>query len=161
MCGEIGSKVSLVNQPDDNSISSIIQKIKDLRRQVKNLENSTGHNAFLFQEQLEKGNKARLELKEDIQSSSNNISLKIELPRCSTPIPDGKVLCLSNELHNTILSNAEVEDTYIFKDIPRLEEWQNFSNEEEYNNMELMKKIDMFKEDFDIPDEYISARLHS
>ena len=27
--------------------------------------------------------------------------------------------------------------------------------------MEFMKTIDMFKEDFNIPDEYISARLHS
>ncbi|MBW0535956.1 hypothetical protein O181_075671 [Austropuccinia psidii MF-1] len=27
--------------------------------------------------------------------------------------------------------------------------------------MEIMKTIDMFKEDFNIPDEYISARLHS
>ncbi|MBW0509679.1 hypothetical protein O181_049394 [Austropuccinia psidii MF-1] len=27
--------------------------------------------------------------------------------------------------------------------------------------MELMKTIDMFKEEFNIPDEYISARLHS
>ncbi|MBW0584696.1 hypothetical protein O181_124411 [Austropuccinia psidii MF-1] len=109
MCEEIGSKVTLVNQPDDNSISSIIKKIKDLRRQVKNLENSTGHNASLFQEQLERGNKTRLELKEDIQSSSNHISLKIELPRCCTPIPDVKVLFLNNDLHNTIFSNAEVE----------------------------------------------------
>ncbi|MBW0534388.1 hypothetical protein O181_074103 [Austropuccinia psidii MF-1] len=27
--------------------------------------------------------------------------------------------------------------------------------------MEFMKTIDMFKEEFNIPDEYISARLHS
>ncbi|MBW0527465.1 hypothetical protein O181_067180 [Austropuccinia psidii MF-1] len=31
----------------------------------------------------------------------------------------------------------------------------------EYNHMEFIKKIDMFKEDSNIPDEYISARLHS
>ncbi|MBW0499578.1 hypothetical protein O181_039293 [Austropuccinia psidii MF-1] len=49
----------------------------------------------------------------------------------------------------------------IFKDIPRLEEWPTFSGEGQYNNIEFMKTIDMFKEDFNIPDEYISARLHS
>ncbi|MBW0470071.1 hypothetical protein O181_009786 [Austropuccinia psidii MF-1] len=48
-----------------------------------------------------------------------------------------------------------------FKDIPILEEWPTFSGVGEYNNMEFIKKIDMFKEDFNIPDEYISARLNS
>ena len=45
----------------------INKQLKDLRIKVQNLENPTGHNAALFQEQLEKSDKARLELKEDIQ----------------------------------------------------------------------------------------------
>ncbi|MBW0565309.1 hypothetical protein O181_105024 [Austropuccinia psidii MF-1] len=130
ICARIESKVTLLNQPDDNSISFITRKLKELRIQVQNLENSTGNKAALFPEQLEKSDKERLELKEDIQSSINNISLKNELPR-----------------H--------------FKDIPKLEEWPNFSGEGEYNHMEFMKTIDIFQEDFNIPDEYISARLHS
>ncbi|MBW0555753.1 hypothetical protein O181_095468 [Austropuccinia psidii MF-1] len=48
-----------------------------------------------------------------------------------------------------------------FEEIPRLEEWATFSGEGEYNHMEFMKTINMFKEDFNIPDEYISTRLHS
>ncbi|MBW0537443.1 hypothetical protein O181_077158 [Austropuccinia psidii MF-1] len=100
-------------------------------------------------------------IKEDIQSSINNTSLKIELPRQSTPILDRNVLNLNNDLHHTISSNAEVDTAFSLKDIPRLEEWPTFSGEGEYNHMEFMKTIYMFKEDFDIPDEYISARLHS
>ncbi|MBW0569831.1 hypothetical protein O181_109546 [Austropuccinia psidii MF-1] len=136
-------------------------QLKELIIQVQNLENSTGHNAALFQEQLEKSDKARLELKEDIKSSINNISLKNDFPRQSTPILDINVLNLNNDLHHTISINAEVETACNFKDIPTLEEWPTFSSEGEYNHMEFMKTVDMFKEDFNIPDEYISARLHS
>ncbi|MBW0546328.1 hypothetical protein O181_086043 [Austropuccinia psidii MF-1] len=161
ICARIESKVTLLNAPDDNSISFITRQLKELIIQVQNLENSTGPNAALFQEQLEKSDKARLDLKEDIQSSINNISLRNYLPRQSTPIPDRNVLKFNNDLHHTISSNEEVETACNFKDIPRLEEWPTFSGEGEYNHMEFMKTIDMFKEDFNIPDEYISARLHS
>ncbi|MBW0542683.1 hypothetical protein O181_082398 [Austropuccinia psidii MF-1] len=161
ICARIESKVTLLNQPDDNSISFITRQLKELRIQVQNLENSTGQNTALFQEQLEKGDKARLELKEDIQSSTNNISLENEFPRQSTPILDRNVLTLNNDLHHTISSNAEVETACNFKDIPRIEEWTTFSGEGEYNHMEFMKTIDIFKEDFNKPDEDISARSHS
>ncbi|MBW0530201.1 hypothetical protein O181_069916 [Austropuccinia psidii MF-1] len=156
----IDSKLTLLNQPDDNSISFITRQLKELIIQVQNLESSTGHNAALFQEKLEKSDKSRLELKEDIKSSINNISLKNDLPRQFTPILDRNVLNLNNDVHHTISSNAEVETACNFKDIARLEEWPTFSGEGEYNHMELMKTIDMLKEAFDIPDEYISARLH-
>ncbi|MBW0539466.1 hypothetical protein O181_079181 [Austropuccinia psidii MF-1] len=161
ICARIESKVTLCNQPDDNSISFITRQLKELRVQVQNFENSTGHNAALFQEQLGKSDKASLELKEDIQSIINNISLKNDFPRQSTPILDRNVLNLNNDLHHIISSNAEVETACNFKDIPRLEEWPTFSGEVEYNHMEFMKTIDMFKEDFNIPDEYIIAILPS
>ncbi|MBW0537512.1 hypothetical protein O181_077227 [Austropuccinia psidii MF-1] len=108
-----------------------------------------------------KSDKARLELKEDIQSSINNVSLKNDFPRQFTSIIDRNALNLNNDSHNTISRNAEVETACKFKDIPRLEEWPTFSSEGEYNYMEFMKTIDIFKEDFNIQDEYISARLHS
>ncbi|MBW0569131.1 hypothetical protein O181_108846 [Austropuccinia psidii MF-1] len=153
ICSIIESKVTLLNQPDDNSISFIARKLKELRLQVENLKNSTGHNAALFQEQLEKSDKARMELKEDIQSIINNISLKNDFPRQSTPIFDRNVLNLNNDLRHTISSNEEVEIAYKFEEIPRLEECPTFSGEGEYNHMEFIKRIDMFKEDLKIPDE--------
>ncbi|MBW0587552.1 hypothetical protein O181_127267 [Austropuccinia psidii MF-1] len=161
ICARIKSTVTLLNQPDDNSISFITRQLKELRIQFQNLENSTGQNAALFQEQLEKSDKARLELKKDIQSEINNISLKNELPRQSTPIIDRNVLNLNDDLHHAISSNADVDTACNFEDIPRLKEWPTFSGEGEYNDMDFMKTIDMFKEDFNIPDDYISDRVHS
>ncbi|MBW0510121.1 hypothetical protein O181_049836 [Austropuccinia psidii MF-1] len=152
ICAKIVSKVTLLTQPDHNSISVITRQLKELRIQVKNLENLTGHNAALFQEQLEKSDKARLQLKEDIQSSINYISLKNDFPRYSVPILDRNVLNLTNDLHHTVLTNAKVETACNFEEIPRLEEWPTFSGEEEYNHMEFMKTIYMFKEDFNISD---------
>ncbi|MBW0565817.1 hypothetical protein O181_105532, partial [Austropuccinia psidii MF-1] len=149
------------NKENILSFAQNCARLKELRIQVQNLENSTGHNAALFQEQLEKSDKARLELKEDIQSSIKDISLKNYLPRQSTPILDRNVLNSNNDLHHTISSNAEVETACNFKEIPRSEEWPTFSGEWEYNHVEFMKTIDMFKEYFSIPGEYISARLHS
>ncbi|MBW0574469.1 hypothetical protein O181_114184 [Austropuccinia psidii MF-1] len=119
ICARIESKVTLLNQPDGNSISVITGQSRELKLQVQNLENSTGHNAALFQEQLEKSDKARLELKEDIQSSINNISLENELLRKSTPILDRNVLNWNNYLHHTISSN-DVETACNFKHIPKL-----------------------------------------
>ncbi|MBW0585991.1 hypothetical protein O181_125706, partial [Austropuccinia psidii MF-1] len=108
------------------------------------------HNAALFHEQLEKSDKERLELKDDIQSSINNISLQNELPRQSTPILDKNVPNLNNDLHHTISSNAEVETACNFEDIPKLDEWPTFRGEGENNHTEFMKTIDMFKEDYNI-----------
>ncbi|MBW0578022.1 hypothetical protein O181_117737 [Austropuccinia psidii MF-1] len=161
ICARIESKVTLLNQPDDDPISFMTKQLRELRIQVQNLENSTGHNTDLFQEQLEKSDKARAVLKEDIQSSINNISLGNELPKHSTPILDRNVLNMNNYLHNTISNDAEVDIACNFKHIPRLEEWPTFSGKGEYNHMEFIKTINMFKEDVNIPDEYISARLHS
>ncbi|MBW0547834.1 hypothetical protein O181_087549 [Austropuccinia psidii MF-1] len=133
--------------------------LKELRIQVKNLEHSNNHHATPFRRQFEKSDKARLQLKEDIKSSINNIQLKNELQIQSTQILDRNVFNLNNDLHHKISSNAELKTSYNFKDIPRLEEWPTFHGEREYNHMEFMKAIDMFKEDFNIPDEYISAIL--
>ncbi|MBW0541160.1 hypothetical protein O181_080875 [Austropuccinia psidii MF-1] len=157
----IESKVTLLNQNNDNCLYFIKKQLKQLIIQVQNLKNSTGHNAALFQEQLEKGDNARLELKEDIQSSINNTSLKNEFQRKSIPILDRNMLNLNNDLHHKVSRNAEVEATFNFNNIPRLKESLSFSGEGEYNHMEFMKTMNMFKEDFSIPDEYISARLHS
>ncbi|MBW0552254.1 hypothetical protein O181_091969 [Austropuccinia psidii MF-1] len=47
-CARIESKVTVLNQPDDNIISILTRQLKELRIQVQKLENATGHNAALF-----------------------------------------------------------------------------------------------------------------
>ncbi|MBW0526385.1 hypothetical protein O181_066100 [Austropuccinia psidii MF-1] len=156
ICERTESKVTFLNQPDDNSISFITKQLKEFRLQVQNLENSTGHNAGLFQERSQKSDKERHELKENIQSSFSNISLENHLPRHSIAILNRNVLNLNNNdlYYETISSNdGKLETVFQLKDIPRLEELPTFSFEVEYKHMELMKKIDLFKEGFKLPDK--------
>ncbi|MBW0487315.1 hypothetical protein O181_027030 [Austropuccinia psidii MF-1] len=47
------------------------------------------------------------------------------------------------------------------RDIPRLEEWQSFSGEGEYNHIKLTRTIDMLQEESHISDEIIVVKLHS
>ncbi|MBW0518279.1 hypothetical protein O181_057994, partial [Austropuccinia psidii MF-1] len=149
-CVQYGKESDGIQKQGGRNNEPMLSKKIDLSK--LNLEYLTGHNAALFQEQLEKIDKARPELKKDIQSSTHNISLKNELPRQSTPILDRNVWNLINELHHTISSNEEVETACNFKEIPRLKEWPTFSGKGEYNHMEFIKPIDMLKEDFNIPD---------
>ncbi|MBW0591812.1 hypothetical protein O181_131527 [Austropuccinia psidii MF-1] len=53
------------------------------------------------------------------------------------------------------------ENVISSKDIPKLKEWPTFSGEGEYNHIEFIRTIDMFQEDFHIPDEIIVGKLHS
>ncbi|MBW0463662.1 hypothetical protein O181_003377 [Austropuccinia psidii MF-1] len=47
------------------------------------------------------------------------------------------------------------------KEAPQLKEWPTFTGEGEYDHMSLIKTIEMLQEDYDIPDELITAILHS
>ncbi|MBW0571614.1 hypothetical protein O181_111329 [Austropuccinia psidii MF-1] len=47
------------------------------------------------------------------------------------------------------------------KETPPLNEWPTFTGEGEYDHMSFIKTIDMLQEDYAIPDELITARLHS
>ncbi|MBW0567556.1 hypothetical protein O181_107271 [Austropuccinia psidii MF-1] len=47
------------------------------------------------------------------------------------------------------------------KEAPQLKEWPTFTGEGEYDHMSFIKTIDMLQEDYAIPDELITARLHS
>ncbi|MBW0556507.1 hypothetical protein O181_096222 [Austropuccinia psidii MF-1] len=44
----------------------------------------------------------------------------------------------------------------LLKEVPKLKEWPNFSGEGEYDNMELIRGIDMIKEDFELPDRLVT-----
>ncbi|MBW0570845.1 hypothetical protein O181_110560 [Austropuccinia psidii MF-1] len=47
------------------------------------------------------------------------------------------------------------------KEVPQLTEWAKFTGEGEYDHMSFIKTIDMLPEDYSIPDELMTARLHS
>ncbi|MBW0537977.1 hypothetical protein O181_077692 [Austropuccinia psidii MF-1] len=47
------------------------------------------------------------------------------------------------------------------KGAPQLNEWPTFTGEGKYDHMSFIKTIEMLQEDYAIPDELITARLHS
>ncbi|MBW0564120.1 hypothetical protein O181_103835 [Austropuccinia psidii MF-1] len=45
----------------------------------------------------------------------------------------------------------------ILKEVPKLKEWPQLSGEGEYEHMELIRGIDMMKEDFKLPEGLVTA----
>ncbi|MBW0482045.1 hypothetical protein O181_021760 [Austropuccinia psidii MF-1] len=58
---------------------------------------------------------------------------------------------LSNQANNQVL----------MKEAPQLKEWPTFTGEGEYDHMSFIKTTDILQEYYAIPDELITARLHS
>ncbi|MBW0585937.1 hypothetical protein O181_125652, partial [Austropuccinia psidii MF-1] len=96
------------------------------------------------------------------------------LPRMSTPlnknedarIPNPQVLDIENsQLKNefsTSFHNLEPSmGQALLKEVPKLKESPHFSGEAEYDNMELIRGIEMIKEDFELPDRLVTARFNT
>ncbi|MBW0474105.1 hypothetical protein O181_013820 [Austropuccinia psidii MF-1] len=77
------------------------------------------------------------------------------MPRHSTPLTEEKPSVKGS------FTPFLAENSICAKDIPKVEEWPTFSGEGEYNNIELIKTIDMLQYYFHIPDEIIAGKLHS
>ncbi|MBW0572197.1 hypothetical protein O181_111912 [Austropuccinia psidii MF-1] len=48
----------------------------------------------------------------------------------------------------------------LLKEVPKLKEWPHFSGEGEYDHMELIRGIDIIKEDFELPDRLLTERFN-
>ncbi|MBW0554295.1 hypothetical protein O181_094010 [Austropuccinia psidii MF-1] len=49
----------------------------------------------------------------------------------------------------------------LLKEVPKLKEWPPFSGEGEYDHMELIRGIEMIKEDFELPDILVTATFNT
>ncbi|MBW0543448.1 hypothetical protein O181_083163 [Austropuccinia psidii MF-1] len=49
----------------------------------------------------------------------------------------------------------------LMKKAPQLKEWSTFTGEGEYDHMSFIETIDILQEYYAIPDELITAKLHS
>ncbi|MBW0534969.1 hypothetical protein O181_074684 [Austropuccinia psidii MF-1] len=49
----------------------------------------------------------------------------------------------------------------LLKEVPKLKVWPHFGGEEEYDHMELMRGIDMIKEDLKLPDRLVTERFNT
>ncbi|MBW0505624.1 hypothetical protein O181_045339 [Austropuccinia psidii MF-1] len=77
------------------------------------------------------------------------------MPRHSTPLTEDK-----RSLKGS-LTPFLGENPICSKYIPKLNEWQTFSGEGEYNHIDFIRTIDILQDDFNIPDEIIVGKLHS
>ncbi|MBW0502702.1 hypothetical protein O181_042417 [Austropuccinia psidii MF-1] len=77
------------------------------------------------------------------------------MPRNSTPFTEKKPSVKG--IFTPFLGENAICAKYILK----LEEWPTFSGEGEYNYIGFIRKIDMFQEDFHIPDEIIVGNPNS
>ncbi|MBW0578105.1 hypothetical protein O181_117820, partial [Austropuccinia psidii MF-1] len=88
-------------------------------------------------------------------------------PRISTPlnqnegkqIPkpqvlDGENLQSKNEFSTSFHSLDPSMGQALLKEVPKLKEWPHFSGEGEYDHMELLRGIDMIKEDLELPGRF-------
>ncbi|MBW0571946.1 hypothetical protein O181_111661 [Austropuccinia psidii MF-1] len=67
------------------------------------------------------------------------------------------------EITNPFITDLshQYSNQVLMKEEPQLIEWPTFTGEDEYDHMSFIKTIDMLKEYYSIPDELITARLHS
>ncbi|MBW0509155.1 hypothetical protein O181_048870 [Austropuccinia psidii MF-1] len=83
-----------------------------------------------------------------------------------TRIPNPKVLKVKNsQLKNefsTSFHNLEPsKGQALLKEVPKPKEWAHFSGEGEYDHMELITVIDMIKEDFDLPEIFVTTGFNT
>ncbi|MBW0476223.1 hypothetical protein O181_015938 [Austropuccinia psidii MF-1] len=84
-----------------------------------------------------------------------NCEPNLHIPRHFTPLTEEN-LSLKESLTHLLGENVISE-----RDITKLEEWPTFSGEVEYSHIEFIRTIDVFQEDFHIPDGMILGKLHS
>ncbi|MBW0516328.1 hypothetical protein O181_056043 [Austropuccinia psidii MF-1] len=154
------------------SIDNLTEKLNKLSISVERFEEKTSSNQKLLLDHVEKSDEARMNLKDDIQSEIRLITEKMDkineanlnMPKLSTPFSHIRSpVKPKEELKNPFITDLSHQDNnqVLMKEAPQLKEWPTFTGEGEYDHMSFIKTIDMLQEDYAIPDELITARLHS
>ncbi|MBW0559711.1 hypothetical protein O181_099426 [Austropuccinia psidii MF-1] len=64
---------------------------------------------------------------------------------------------ISTDFHNLELSMGQE----LLKEVLSIKEWPHLSGEEEYDHMEFIKGLDLIKEDFKLPDRFLTPRFNT
>ncbi|MBW0567826.1 hypothetical protein O181_107541 [Austropuccinia psidii MF-1] len=86
------------------------------------------------------------------------------MPKLSTPFSHIRSpVKPKEEITNPFITDFSHQDNnqVLMKEAPQLKEWPTFTGEGSYDHMSFIKTIDMLQEYYSIPDELITARLHS
>ncbi|MBW0499037.1 hypothetical protein O181_038752 [Austropuccinia psidii MF-1] len=89
---------------------------------------------------------------------------KLDIPKLSTPISHIRSpVKPKEEIKNPFITDLSYQynKKALIKEAPQLKEWPTFTGEGEYDHMSFFETINMFQEDYAIPDELITAILHS
>ncbi|MBW0580716.1 hypothetical protein O181_120431 [Austropuccinia psidii MF-1] len=156
----------------DVSIDNLTEKLNKLSISVEGFEEKTSSHQKLLLDHVEKSDGARMHLRDDIQSEIRLMTEKMDqineassnMPKLSTPFSHIRSpVKPKEELTSTLITDLSHQDNnqVLMKEAPQLKEWPTFTGEGEYDHMSFIKTIDMLQEDYAIPDELITARLHS
>ncbi|MBW0584416.1 hypothetical protein O181_124131 [Austropuccinia psidii MF-1] len=155
-CDRIESKYHV--QDDEMEVFST-RNTNDQLRALKDYVLAVAEDTSQFATHLERSDSERKKLKEEILAQVEQIHKNYEsnphMPRHSTPFPEEKLSVKES------LSHFLGENFISAKGIPKLEEWDIFSGEGEYNHIDFIRTIDMLQEEFNIPDELLVGKLHS
>ncbi|MBW0566144.1 hypothetical protein O181_105859 [Austropuccinia psidii MF-1] len=113
-----------------------------------------------------------MHLKDDLKSEIRLITDKMDkineansnMPKLSTPFSHIRSPVKPKEQStNPFIKDLSHQDKnqVLMKEAPQLKECPTFTGEGEYDHMQFIETLDMLQEDYAIPDELITARLHS
>ncbi|MBW0535890.1 hypothetical protein O181_075605 [Austropuccinia psidii MF-1] len=155
----------------DQTIENLTEKLNKLTIYVEKIEEKTSSHQKLLLDHLEKSDEAIMNLKDDIKVEIRLINEKMDklneanlnMTKLSTPITHiQSPVKPKDEMTNLLISELSHKDNnqVLLKEAPQLKEWPTLTGERKYENMSLIKTIDMLKEVYVIPDELITAILH-
>ncbi|MBW0474043.1 hypothetical protein O181_013758 [Austropuccinia psidii MF-1] len=151
---------------------NMTKKLNKLSISVEKFEEKTSSHQKLLLDHVEKSDEARMNHKDDTQSEIRLITEKMDkinkansnMPKLSAPFsPIRSPVKPKEEITNPFMKDLSHQENnqVVMKEAPQLTEWPKFTGEGEYYHISFIKAIDMLQEDCAIPDELITARLHS
>ncbi|MBW0532710.1 hypothetical protein O181_072425 [Austropuccinia psidii MF-1] len=87
----------------------------------------------------------------------------LNMPKLSTPFSHIRSpVKPKEEVKNPLISSLSHQENnqVLMKERHQLNEWPTSTGGGEYDHMSFIKEIDMLQEDYALPDELITARLH-
>ncbi|MBW0571180.1 hypothetical protein O181_110895 [Austropuccinia psidii MF-1] len=155
-CERIESKYQVQDgEMEDHSTKNMNEKVEVLKNHVLTVVDNTNQ----FSIHLARSDSEKQKFKDEELANQEQIHNSYEtnphIPRHSTTFTEDKH-SVKGSLNPFLGENAISE-----KVIPKSEEWPTFSGEGEYNHIEFIRRIDMFQQDFNIPDEIIVGKFHS
>ncbi|MBW0555323.1 hypothetical protein O181_095038 [Austropuccinia psidii MF-1] len=156
----------------DLSIDNLTEKLNNLSISVERFEEKTSSHQKLLLDHVEKSDEARMNLKDEVKSEIILTTEKMDKIN-EANLNMSKLSTLFSHIRGPVKPIEEITNPFItdlshqennqvlIKEAHQLKEWPTFTGEGEYDHMSFIKTIEMLQDDYAIPDELITTRLHS